>query len=894
MGETTENKPRKHICAALLAHVDAGKTTLSEAILYTGGRIKKLGRVDNKDAYLDTYALERARGITIFSKQAVLQLPHTVLTLLDTPGHIDFSTEMERTLQVLDYAILVVSGADGVQGHTQTLWELLAHYNIPTFIFVNKTDQTGVDCGKVLEELKERFTDGCISFQKPWTESFYEAIAMEDETVLEQFLESGKVETSQIKKLIKERKVFPCFFGSALKLQGVEEFIEQLDELTIKNQYQDTFSARVYKISRDAQGNRLTHMKITGGRLKVKDVLSGDIPKKEESWEEKVNEIRIYSGEKYETQQEVEAGSICAVTGLSHTYAGEGLGAEQEFVVPYLTPVLTYQIRFPQGQDAAQVLPKLAVLQEEDPALHILWREDIGEIHIQVMGQIQIEILKSLMEERFGIQVEFDHGSICYKETIKDSVEGVGHFEPLRHYAEVHVKLEPLPAGSGLVFESECSEEVLAKNWQRLVLTHLKERRHKGVLTGSEITDMKITLVSGRAHQKHTVGGDFRQATYRAVRQGLMEAESVLLEPYYEFRLEIPDSYIGRAMMDIEQMYGVFDTPDRIGDMAVITGRAPVATFGEYQQQVNVYSKGSGKLTLRVKGYYPCHNTEEVLEQMEYDPLTDMRNPTGSVFCAHGSGFYVEWDQVKEYMHVPLLGQEVEPERVLTAQSSYQEQWIDVEEVDRIIEKTFYANQKSHNKPMAKSRMQKNGRAYSVERERIYTPDKREEYLLVDGYNVIFAWEELSELAQSNVEGARGRLMDILCNYQGMRKCQLILVFDAYRIEGHKTEILDYHNIHVVYTKEAETADAYIEKFAHENGKKYNITVVTSDGLEQIIIRGAGCRLVSAREFQKQVSEMEKQLKREYMDTQPSNKNFLKDVLSKESAKQLDEFQERE
>lgn len=884
---------KKQICAGILAHVDAGKTTLSEGLLYTSGSIRKIGRVDNKDAYLDNYELERARGITIFSKQAVMKLEHTVITLLDTPGHIDFSTEMERTLQVLDYAILVVSGADGVQGHTQTLWELLEHYHIPTFLFVNKMDQNGTDRGKLMEELRTRFGDGCVDFSGEWDEEFYENIAMQEEEVLNDFLECGIVKQPQMQRMIQERKVFPCFFGSALKLQGVEEFLQQFDELTLEREYPAEFRARVFKISRDEQGNRLTHLKITGGNLKVKDIMAGTehVGEEELPWEEKVNEIRIYSGEKYQVEKEVTAGSICAVTGLSHTFPGEGLGAENELVLPCLTPVLTYQIKFPEGQDPASVLPKLSMLEEEDPALHILWREDLQEIHIQVMGEVQIEILKSIIKERFGIGVEFDHGTICYKETIKNTVEGVGHFEPLRHYAEVHLLLEPLEAGAGLVFESDCSEDKLAKNWQRLILTHLKERQHQGVLTGSAITDMKITLIAGRAHQKHTVGGDFRQATYRAVRQGLMEAESVLLEPYYEFRLEIPESYIGRAMTDIENMYGTFDSPERMGDMAVITGKAPVATFGEYQKQVNVYSKGCGKLSLRVKGYYPCHNEAEVVEQIGYEPEADLRNPTGSVFCAHGAGFYVEWDQVKDYMHVEAADGEQAEESVVTAQSYYEEEWIDTEEVDRIIERTFYANRNGSGKSMKKSRSQndRRQRGISVERVRNFKEtEKKEEYLLVDGYNVIFAWEELNELAKINVESARGRLMDILCNYQGMKKCNLILVFDAYRLEGHPTEILDYHNIHVVYTKEAETADAYIEKFAHENGKKYNITVATSDGLEQIIIRGAGCRLLSSRELQEEIKQMDNKIKTEYIDTQTENRNFLKDSLSREAAKNLE------
>lgn len=881
---------KKQICMGILAHVDAGKTTLSEGMLYTSGSIRKIGRVDNKDAYLDNYALERARGITIFSKQAVMELEHTIMTLLDTPGHIDFSTEMERTLQVLDYAILVVSGADGVQGHTQTLWELLEHYHIPVFLFVNKMDQNGTDRGKLMEELQTRFGDGCIDFSGGWNEEFYETLAVQEESVLNSFLETGFIEQLQIQQLIRDRKVFPCFFGSALKLQGVKEFLQKLDILTIEQSYSDNFGARVFKITRDEQGNRLTHLKVTGGDLKVKDLIKGN----DIEGEEKVNEIRIYSGEKYQTEKEVKAGTICAVTGLNHTFAGQGMGGENELVLPYLTPVLTYQIIFPKGEEPASVLPKLSMLEEEDPSLHILWKEDLQEVHVQVMGEVQIEILKSVIKERFGIEAEFTHGTICYKETIKNVVEGVGHFEPLRHYAEVHVMLEPLETGAGLVFESACSEDKLSKNWQRLILSHLKEKQHRGVLTGSAITDMKITLIAGRAHQKHTMGGDFRQATYRAVRQGLMEAESVLLEPYYEFRLEIPENYIGRAMTDIENMHGMFETPERFGTMAVITGKAPVATFGEYQKQVNVYSKGCGKLSLRVKGYYPCHNQEEVMNEIAYDPETDIKNPVGSVFCAHGAGFYVEWDQVKNYMHVEAIGQKTQEETVITAKSyyEYEEEWIDTEEVDRIIERTFYANRNNSQKK-SQSLRNRQKQKYPVDSIRTFKEtEKKEEYVLVDGYNVIFAWEELKELANINVDGARGRLMDILCNYQGMKKCNLILVFDAYRVEGHPTEILDYHNIHVVYTKEAETADAYIEKFAHDNAKKYNITVVTSDGLEQIIIRGAGCNLLSSRELQEEMKQLEKKLM-EYQENQlvqTETKNFLKDMLPKGTREKMNDF----
>lgn len=886
---------KKNICVAVVAHVDAGKTTLSEGLLYTSGSIRKIGRVDNKDAYLDNYELERARGITIFSKQAVMELEHTRMTLLDTPGHIDFSTEMERTLQVLDYAVLVVSGADGIQGHTQTLWELLEHYQIPTFLFINKMDQRGTEKSALMEELHARFGDGCIDFSGEYNQEFYENIAIQEEEALNSFLEKGIVEQTQIQRLIQCRKVFPCFFGSALKLQGVEEFLRQLDLLTLESKYKEEFGARVFKISRDDSGNRLTHLKITGGVLKVKDLITSCRTDDESmvEWEEKVNEIRVYSGEKYQVVKEAVLGTICAVTGLAHTFPGEGLGGEQGLVSPYLSPVLTYQIKFPGGEDPTAVLPKLALLEEEDPSLHIIWKEELQEIHIQVMGEVQIEILKSMISERFGILTEFDHGTICYKETIKTTAEGVGHFEPLRHYAEVHLLLEPMEAGTGLVFESDCSEDRLSKNWQRLILTHLRERQHRGVLTGAPITDMKITLIAGKAHQKHTVGGDFRQATYRAVRQGLMETESVLLEPYYEFRLEIPEQFIGRAMTDLEHMYATFETPKRRGDIAVITGKAPVVCFGEYQKQVNMYSKGSGKLSLRVKGYYPCHNQEEIIAQEGYDPQADVKNPAGSVFCAGGAGFYVEWDEVKKYMHVEGIGGEVKEEaKTLTSQNYVAEEWMDTTEVDRILERTFYANRNTESRKNKKSRSLQNQkqRAYSVDKVRNYHgQERKEEYLLVDGYNVIFAWEELNELAKINVESARGQLMDILCNYQGMKQCNLILVFDAYRLEGHPAELLDYHNIHVVYTKEAETADAYIEKFAHENGKKYNITVATSDGLEQMIIRGAGCRLLSARELLEEIKHMQKQIAAEYVDAFQS-RTFLMDSVPKETAKILREM----
>ena len=892
---------KKKICVGVLAHVDAGKTTLSEGLLYTSGSIRKMGRVDNKDAYLDTDELECARGITIFSKQAVMEFEHTQMILLDTPGHIDFSTEMERTLQVLDYAILVISGADGIQGHTQTLWELLKNYQIPVFVFVNKMDQNGTDKEKLLKEMKQRFGDYCIDFSETESEAFFEQIAMTEETLLELFLEQGRIPLAEIQTGIQRRKIVPCFFGSALKVQGVEELIQGLDTYTKETAYGEEFGARVYKIGRDEQGNRLTFLKITGGSLKVKAQISGISFTREQEenteWSEKINEIRIYSGEKYQVVQNAEAGSVCAVTGLTQTYAGQGLGIEEEIINPYLKPVLTYQIKFPQGQDAAVVLPKLRLLEEEEPSLHIVWKEEVQEIHAQVMGEVQIEILKNLIEQRFGIIAEFDSGRICYKETIKAPVEGVGHFEPLKHYAEVHLLLEPLESGEGLVFATDCSEDMLDKNWQRLVLTHLQEKEHKGVLTGSTITDMKITVIAGRAHQKHTEGGDFRQATYRAVRQGLMEAESVLLEPYYEFRLEVPESMVGRAMTDIEKMHGSFEPPEHNGEFAVLTGIAPVVEMGDYQKEVIAYSKGHGKLFLRVKGYFTCHNQEEVIRELDYDSESDLNNPTGSVFCAHGAGFYVPWNEVKEYMHVEGRGKSRSEELPVAREQDvyYQEEWIDTEEVDRIIERTFYANKSD--KGAGKSRFSQKKRKSSVTGQSVkifQTQEKKEEYLLVDGYNVIFAWEELKELAKVNVEGARGRLMDILCNYQGMKQCNLILVFDAYRLEGHPTEILDYHNIHVVYTKEAETADQYIEKFAHENGKKYNVVVATSDGLEQIIIRGAGCRLLSARELKEEIERLNEKVAKDYMGVQGENKNFLLDSLSKEVAEQIREMMDLE
>ena len=719
------------IVVGILAHVDAGKTTLSEGMLYTSGAIRTMGRVDNRDAFLDTYALERERGITIFSKQAVFPLGTTQVTLLDTPGHVDFSPEMERTLQVLDYAILVISGADGVQGHTRTLWNLLRRYEIPTFVFVNKMDQKGTDAEVLLQELKNVLEEGCVDFSAKRDAHFYEETAVCSEDALEEFLETGRLKKETLQELFLERQLFPCFFGSALRLEGVKEFVEQMQELIKVPAYPETFGAKVFKIARDEAGNRLTYLKITGGSLKVKAVIEG----------QKVNQIRIYSGEKYEAVNEVEAGSICAVTGLSDTYPGEGLGAEQGTYLPVLEPVLNYQVIPTEGDDPILLLPKLRELEEEEPQLHIVWEEALQEIHVQLMGEVQLEVLKTLIYERFGAEVEFGQGNILYKETIQNTVEGVGHFEPLRHYAEVHLLLEPGEPGSGVQCMSVCSEDLLDRNWQRLILTHLMETEHRGVLTGAPITDIRITLVSGKAHLKHTEGGDFRQAVYRAVRQGLKQADSVLLEPYYEYRLELPSENVGRAMTDIERMHGTFGLPQTEADRTILTGMAPVSTMRDYQKEVHAYTRGNGTLQCTLKGYAPCHNTEEVLAATGYDSERDTLHPTGSVFCAHGAGFLVPWYEVKEYMHLPSIMQEKPSDSPEEKQTAYRvsketDAWIDTEEVDRIIAQSVGANKKQ--KTLPKKKVPEYYKSTSKPKKQ----EVREEYLLVDGYNVIFAWEQ--------------------------------------------------------------------------------------------------------------------------------------------------------
>lgn len=873
--KNTEKKGKKeHICVGLLAHVDAGKTTLAESILYVSGKTRTLGRVDHGNAYLDTFELERARGITIFAKQAEVDLKEKEVTFLDTPGHVDFSAEMERTLQVLDYAILVIGGADGVQGHVQTLWHLLKRYEIPTFLFVNKMDQSGTDKETLLAELQNRLSASCIDFTcEKDSEAFLEAVAMCDEEVLENYLEGEPITDCKIRKLIQKRKIFPCYFGSALKLEGIDTFLEAFDRYTICPEYADTFGAKVYKISRDAQGMRLTHLKVTGGSLRVKMVLKE---------EEKVDQIRIYSGSSYLTTEEVEAGRICVITGPDTTRAGEGLGAESEAAAaPMLTPVLNYQILLPDGCDVHGMFLKLKQLEEEIPELHIVWDQQFNEIHAQVMGEVQIEILKSVILERFQTAVEFGAGNIVYKETISAPVEGAGHFEPLRHYAEVRLLLEPLPQGCGLVFETDCSEDILDRNWQRLILTHLEEKAHRGVLTGSEITDMKITLITGKAHQKHTEGGDFRQATYRAVRQGLKKAKSVLLEPVYEYQLEVPTDQVGRAMADLQRMSAAFDPPKMEQDMAVLTGTAPVAAMRDYPREVVAYTRGCGRLFCTLKGYEPCHNTEEVIAAYGYDSEADTENPTGSVFCSHGAGFYVGWDQVEDYMHTESREKAVEKEK---QRNSYElPPVIDEEELKAIFERTYGPVKRERN--VFSKRVQAPETVIRRSKKQV----NEKEYLLVDGYNIIFAWEDLKELSEINIEAARMKLMDILSNYQGYKKQTLILVFDAYKVPGNVGEVQKYHNIHVVYTKEAETADQYIEKTVQEIGKKYHVTVATSDALEQMIILGQGAQRISAKGLLEEILTVNQEIRNEHLNRPQSASHYLFESLPEEMAELMDE-----
>lgn len=947
MGDTSENKNnqseiknKKRICMGILAHVDAGKTTLSEGILYLTGGLRKLGRVDHGDAFLDNFALERSRGITIFSKQAVFPLGETEVTLIDTPGHVDFSAEMERTLWVMDYAVLVVSGADGIQGHTETLWRLLKAYQIPTFIFVNKMDQDGTDREALLQELKKNLDDGCIAFDSlrlpqetgtkgsaagvenardealisAGSEDILEEIAMCDEDVLETYMETGDIRKSDVIRLIGERKIFPCYFGSALKLSGVETLLAGLEQFTRMPEYPDEFAAKVFKISRDEQGSRLTHIKITGGSLKVK-ISFGE--------KEKVDQIRVYSGAKYGMQDVAEAGTVCALTGLSETAAGQGLGEEKDLEAPLLEPVLSRSVILPEGTDVPKALRQLKQLEEEDPLLHIVWNSRLEEIQMQLMGEVQTEVLKSMIAERYQMDVEFGAGRIMYKETIADTVTGVGHYEPLRHYAEVHLRMEPGERGSGLVFGTDCSEDNLDGNWQRLILTHLMEKEHPGVLAGMPITDMKITLTAGKAHLKHTEGGDFRQATYRAVRQGLMQAESVLLEPWYVFRLELPAEQVGRAMADVQKRYGTFEAPLMEGERAVLSGRAPVSEMLDYPAEVQSYTGGRGRLALRLEGYYPCHNQEEVLADIGYDSEGDVDNPSGSVFCSHGAGLFVPWDQVPDYMHIKekipditdsadggeanafVRGKNEIMEEKKDARDSgvtYASSYIEDKELEAIFLREF--GSKKQQEDRYRGYRKTSGRAadtsgsrsssgsgtskYSGAAGTLSGRNEEKQYLLVDGYNIIFAWDFLKELAEVNLEAARGKLMDILCNYQGFSGVTLIVVFDAYKVKGNPGEIFKYHNIHVVYTKEAETADQYIEKTTHELGHKHQVTVATSDSLEQVIVMGQGARRLSASDFREEVEQAEQEIRRINRERRQNGKNYLLENADDETAELLE------
>lgn len=882
----------------ILAHVDSGKTTLAESILYNSGSIRKYGRVDYKDAFLDNFELERSRGITIFAKQAKFQVEDIDFTLLDTPGHVDFSAEMERTLQVIDYALLVINGADGVQGHTCTLWNLLKRYRIPTFIFINKMDQPDTNRAKLMELLKNQLDDNCIDFSNDENTylELYEEIAMCEENLMEDFLKNGSISVSKIQMAIKNRQLFPCYFGSALKQEGVVELLEGLGKYVKKIDYPEMFGARVFKIGRDNQGNRMTYIKITGGVLKNKSCVVPNLKRNEkmtvvetsneQEKNEKVNQIRIYSGSQYVTTDEAEAGTICAVMGLKYTFVGEGLGIEDTLQNFILKPALTYKVKTKENQNAKSLYSKLLQLEEENPELHILWNEKMQELQVQVMGVVQIEVLQSLIKERFNEDVVFDTGNIVYKETIKKSVIGIGHFEPLRHYAEVHLKLEPLPIGSGIEYATSCKEDLLDKNWQRLILTHLSEKRHIGVLTGSEITDMRITIIAGKAHLKHTEGGDFRQATYRAIRQGLKSTESILLEPIYDFSIKVPQECVGRTMTDIQRMHGNFESPVIEDGIAYINGICPVSTMRDYQKELNVYSRGYGSLQCTLKGYGECHNSDEVIAQIGYEAESDIENPSSSVFCSHGAGFIVLWDKVKDYAHLNSSDffndkeKYVEDNPIVERKREAAMGIIDQEEIDEIFARTFGVT-KQKRKAWTKNNIDHENVVISNgEKLRKMNSSQVEEYLLVDGYNIIFAWSELAELAKKNIDSARDCLMDILCNYQGYKKCNLILVFDAYKVSSGKGKIFDYHNIHVVYTKEAETADQYIEKVSHELALKNYVTVATSDRLEQMIIWGAGAKRMSAQGLWEEVKRNDNKIEEQIAMMKNNEKNYLGNYIA--------------
>lgn len=848
----------KHICIGILAHVDSGKTTLSEGLLYASGALRKLGRVDHGNAFLDTDALERERGITIFAKQAMLTVGEREFTLLDTPGHVDFSAEMERTLSVLDYAVLVISGSDGVQSHTRTLWRLLTRYEVPTFLFINKMDLAGTDKSALMERLTQTLSAECVDFSAPPQERD-EALALCDEAALESLLERGSIDDSLISEMIKSRKVFPCFFGSALKMGGVEDFLSALARFTVAPEYPSEFGAKVFKISRDAQGGRLTWLKVTGGALRVKAPLS--YRAQNQDYQEKADQLRLYSGIKFRTLEKAGAGSVVAVTGLSHSYVGLGLGTEAEASAPLLQPVLTYQLVLPDGADAHSALTKLRELEEEDPMLRIVWDERYGQIHVQLMGKIQLEILRRRILDRFGLAVTFGEGSIVYRETIASPVLGMGHFEPLRHYAEVQLLIEPLPRGTGIQLASNLATDALDLNWQRLIFTHLLEREHAGVLTGSALTDVRFTLVAGRAHLKHTEGGDFRQATYRAVRQGLMQAESLLLEPYYDFRLEVPAECVGRAMTDLQNMGGTVDSPQSVGENTVLTGYAPVRTLRDYFTDVAAYTRGRGQLSCAVRGYETCQNQDEIVALLGYDAERDTDNPASSVFCDHGGSITIPWNEVAQHVHcdsgIHFDKEETEeksappPRRGVGAGSAYAAD----KELQEIFERTYGKVARRAFEPAKKPARTSLADHYDVT---IHSEDT--EYLLVDGYNIIFAWDELQRLAAQDIAAARGALIDILANYQGFRKCRVIVVFDAYKVKGNPGSVQTVHGIKVVYTKEAETADTYIERATYELRRERRVRVATSDGPEQVIILGHGALRVSARAFHAEVEAAEGQI----------------------------------
>ena len=848
----------KHICIGILAHVDSGKTTLSEGLLYASGALRKLGRVDHGDAFLDTDALERERGITIFTKQAMLTVGEREFTLLDTPGHVDFSAEMERTLSVLDYAVLVISGSDGVQSHTRTLWRLLTRYEVPTFLFINKMDLAGTDKSALMERLTQTLSAECVDFSAP-PQGRDEALALCDEAALESLLERGSIDDALISEMIKSRKVFPCFFGSALKMDGVEDFLSALARFTVAPEYPSEFGAKVFKISRDAQGGRLTWLKVTGGALRVKAPLS--YRAQNQDYQEKADQLRLYSGIKFRTLEKAGAGSVVAVTGLSHSYVGLGLGTEAEASAPLLQPVLTYQLVLPDGADAHSALTKLRELEEEDPMLRIVWDERYGQIHVQLMGKIQLEILRRRILDRFGLAVTFGEGSIVYRETIASPVLGMGHFEPLRHYAEVQLLIEPLPRGTGIQLASNLATDALDLNWQRLIFTHLLEREHAGVLTGSALTDVRFTLVAGRAHLKHTEGGDFRQATYRAVRQGLMQAESLLLEPYYDFRLEVPAECVGRAMTDLQNMGGTVDPPQSVGENTVLTGYAPVRTLRDYFTDVAAYTRGRGQLSCAVRGYETCQNQDEIVALLGYDAERDTDNPASSVFCDHGGSITIPWNEVAQHVHcdsgIHFDKEETEeksappPRRGVGAGSAYAAD----KELQEIFERTYGKVERRAFEPAKKPARTSLADHYDVT---IHSEDT--EYLLVDGYNIIFAWDELQRLAAQDIAAARGALIDILANYQGFRKCRVIVVFDAYKVKGNPGSVQTVHGVKVVYTKEAETADTYIERATYELRRERRVRVATSDGPEQVIILGHGALRVSARAFHAEVEAAEGQI----------------------------------